>query len=179
MSLTGIVKADYELIQYSVIATTAEELFDQFKTQSPSASVGQTTSERLLRRTLKQTRIINPLQQNGYEEQICEVEMIEFSQHITIHMPRWLNKESATFCLQDNYDQLWDQVLAHEVRHYEIYRALDTAVERQLMNIAPQKSCDLLNTLIDQRYNNMVEINEKLQDEFHRVAPRLELKACR
>lgn len=177
--LAAPVQAEYELIQYVITATTVDELQQQLESKSPSASFGQTSSERSLRRTLKQTRVRKSASSQVRENVSCEIESIEFTQRITIHMPLWVNKESADECLQKSYTKLWDEVLQHELRHYEIYRRLDNEVERKLLEITPRKSCDVINELIDKRYSRFIAFNEMQQVEFHRVAKKLVLEACR
>ena len=109
----------------------------------------------------------------------CRLSDFQFSYSITIHMPRWINKDGARLCLQRNWNTAWQQILLHEKEHLRLFQLLEPHVIAEKVNQLPaQKSCSVLKTKIENSVDRMVQANRKLHDAFHAVDPPTILQDC-
>lgn len=101
-------------------------------------------------------------------EGVCTIDTVDFTYDITIHMPEWLDKLSAKQCLQDSWDEAWNEVQLHEEHHRDLYRLIDAyAVEQRISAIQPQQSCAALEDAVNREVEMTLEANNKLHDYFH------------
>lgn len=150
--------AEYQYT-YPIVASTAIELLKSIREQStsPNGAIGYTE----LDTHVGWTALVDG-------EGTCTIETVDFTYDITIYMPQWTNKHSAKQCLQDNWAIVWDQVQKHEEQHRILYRLLDVNdINQRIAAIKPQKSCDVLKTVINSEIEKILNQNDKLHDRFH------------
>ncbi len=84
-------------------------------------------------------------------------------------LPRWSNRSRAAADLGFIWDTLSMDIKRHEERHAEIARNHARQLERALMALRPQKSCEALETLVAETTKSLLEAHDRQQARFDQV----------
>ncbi len=74
----------------------------------------------------------------------CKVRSAKFKLNAKITMPRWTNRKGASADLQNGFDMFADYARLHEDIHVKIGEAAVQEMETAVLEIPPQKTCDVL-----------------------------------
>lgn len=80
----------------------------------------------------------------GLDEQGCRVTSAKFKVNAKITMPRWTNRKGASKNLQNGFDMFADYARLHEDIHVKIGEAAAREMERAVLALPPQKTCEQL-----------------------------------
>ena len=81
-------------------------------------------------------------------EEGCRVRKAKFKLNAKITLPRWTNRKGAPRDLQDGFDSYADYARLHERVHVKIGEAAVREMEVSVLNIAPQETCQRLETKV-------------------------------
>lgn len=84
-------------------------------------------------------------------------------------LPRWSNRNRAAADLGFIWDTLSMDIKRHEERHAEIARNNARQLERALLNLRPQKSCEALEKLVAETTKSLLEAHDQQQARFDRI----------
>jgi predicted secreted Zn-dependent protease len=98
----------------------------------------------------------------GEDENGCRVTSAKFKVDAKITMPRWTNRKGASKNLQDGFDMFADYARLHEEIHVKIGEAAAREMERSVMALQPQKTCELLEA-------KAKRVIEDVQREHHKA----------
>ncbi|RWX75496.1 DUF922 domain-containing protein [Neorhizobium lilium] len=93
--------------------------------------------------------------------------------HVTLrtHMilPRWSNRSRADADLGFIWDTLSMDIKRHEERHAEIARSHARQLERTLLDLRPEKDCDMLERRVAETTRQLLEQHDLDQARFDQV----------
>jgi predicted secreted Zn-dependent protease len=105
------------------------------------------------------------LQENGR----CRVGSAKVTVHTQIILPRWRNRKGASKDLSMIWDALSSDIKRHEERHAEIARTQARMMERKILSLPPQRSCEVLQERVSDESTRGIEEHDRLQARFDRV----------
>jgi predicted secreted Zn-dependent protease len=99
----------------------------------------------------------------------CRVASAKVTVHTQIILPRWRNRSGASKDLSMIWDALSSDIKRHEERHAEIARTQARAMERKILTLPPQRTCDAMQELVTEKSTRGIEEHDELQAQFDRV----------
>ncbi|WP_438618265.1 DUF922 domain-containing Zn-dependent protease [Oryzifoliimicrobium ureilyticus] len=99
----------------------------------------------------------------------CRVLNARVTVHTRIILPRWRNRQGASKELSLIWDTLSGDIRRHEDRHAEIARVQARKMEQQILQLAPQKDCNLMQEVVARVSTEGIEKHDALQAQFDRV----------
>jgi predicted secreted Zn-dependent protease len=102
----------------------------------------------------------------GQDETGCRVTSAKFRVDAKITMPRWKNRKGASKNLQDGFDLFADYARLHEEIHVKIGEAAAREMERSVLAIQPQKTCEVLEQKAKRAIEDVQRDHHKAQLAF-------------
>ncbi|KQV81663.1 DUF922 domain-containing protein [Rhizobium sp. Root1220] len=99
----------------------------------------------------------------------CSVGSAKVTVHTQIILPRWSSRKGASKQLSMIWDALSSDIKRHEERHAEIARNQARAMEKQILALPPQRSCERMQQLVSDVSTRGIEEHDRLQARFDRV----------
>ena len=96
----------------------------------------------------------------------CKVRSARFKLNAKITMPLWKDRAGASDSLRDGFDMFSDYARAHENVHVRIGEAAAREMEREVLAIAPQKNCAVLEKKIATVLTKVQAMHHKTQLAF-------------
>lgn len=84
-------------------------------------------------------------------------------------LPRWGNRSRAATDLGLIWDTLSKDIKRHEERHAEIARTNARQLERELLALAPNKTCDALERQVAETTRRVLEAHDREQLRFDQI----------
>jgi predicted secreted Zn-dependent protease len=84
-------------------------------------------------------------------------------------LPRWSNRGKAASDLRFIWDTLSADIKRHEERHAEIARTHARLLERDLLALPSQKTCDAVEALVSETTKRVLSEHDRQQMRFDRV----------
>ena len=102
------------------------------------------------------------VEQNGR----CGVGSVKVTLHTKILLPRWTNRRRTTAELGLIWDTLAADIKRHEERHAEIARTYARTLEKRLLSLRPQKTCEESQALVTKTTQEVMTAHDKDQFRF-------------
>ena len=99
----------------------------------------------------------------------CSVGGTRVTLRTHVILPRWSNRRRADADLGFIWDTLSADIKRHEERHAEIARNRARQLERSLLALRPQKTCDALEAQVANTTKALLESHDEEQAQFDRV----------
>ncbi len=99
----------------------------------------------------------------------CSVGGVRVTLRTHIILPRWGNRGRATADLGFIWDTLSKDIKRHEERHAEIARNHARQLERELLGLAPGRSCDSLEKQVAETTRRVLEAHDREQLRFDQI----------
>lgn len=96
----------------------------------------------------------------------CRVSDARIKVVANVILPRWRNRAGSTRDLKRAFDSMARYAKLHEAVHVQIANAAAREMEAQLLAIAPQKTCDLLEKRADAAILRVRKRHDKAQRDF-------------
>jgi len=99
----------------------------------------------------------------------CRVGSAKVTVHTQIILPRWTNRRGASKQLSMIWDALSSDIRRHEERHAEIARNQARIMERQILALPPQSTCERMQELVTDVSTRGIDEHDRLQARFDRI----------
>lgn len=99
----------------------------------------------------------------------CEISGARVTLRTRIVLPRWSNRRRATADLGFIWDTLSTDIKRHEERHAEIARNHAYQLERELLALRPNRSCEVLEKQVAEITSRLLESHDREQLRFDQV----------
>ncbi|RDJ12168.1 DUF922 domain-containing Zn-dependent protease [Rhizobium grahamii] len=99
----------------------------------------------------------------------CRVGSAKVTVHTQIILPRWTNRRGASKQLSMIWDALASDIKRHEERHAEIARNQARIMERQILALPPQSTCERMQELVTDVSTRGIDEHDRLQARFDRI----------
>ncbi|MBB3319221.1 putative secreted Zn-dependent protease [Rhizobium sp. BK181] len=99
----------------------------------------------------------------------CRVSSAKVTVHTQIILPRWSNRKGASKQLSMIWDALSSDIKRHEERHAEIARNQARIMERQILALPPQSTCERMQELVTDVSTRGIDEHDRLQARFDRI----------
>jgi len=99
----------------------------------------------------------------------CRVGSAKVTVHTQIILPRWTNRRGASKQLSMIWDALSSDIKRHEERHAEIARNQARIMERQILALPPQSTCERMQELVTDVSTRGIDEHDRLQARFDRI----------
>ncbi|MGA1803544.1 DUF922 domain-containing Zn-dependent protease [Rhizobium sp. HT1-10] len=86
-----------------------------------------------------------------------------------IILPRWRDRRHAETGLPAVWDRLATDIRRHEEHHAEIARSHANRMEKAIMALRPERSCDLLQDKVSRESARAIRLHDRDQEHFDRV----------
>ncbi|WP_062227827.1 DUF922 domain-containing Zn-dependent protease [Aureimonas frigidaquae] len=98
----------------------------------------------------------------------CRVAVANFQLRTEIILPRWKRPRKPDPVVVLLWETLERDVARHEQQHADIARNWVTRMEMAVRNLAPQRDCHAMETLVARTTNRYLDGHERAQHEFDR-----------
>jgi len=99
----------------------------------------------------------------------CRVASAKVTVHTQIILPRWTNRRGASKQLSMIWDALSSDIKRHEERHAAIARNQARVMEKQILALPPQGTCERMQELVTDVSTRGIEEHDRLQARFDRI----------
>ncbi len=99
----------------------------------------------------------------------CSIGGVQVTLRTRIILPRWSNRNRAPADLGFIWDTLSADIKRHEERHAEIARNHARQLERELRQLRPSRSCDVLEKQVADLTRRALETHDRQQLRFDQV----------
>lgn len=126
---------------YDIRGTTLEALRREVAKKGPEGWWGMASTRMTYRITTRQTAA-------G-----CAIDTVRASADSRVRLPRWVNRAEAPAAVQDQWDSMIRTLDLHERGHVQI--SLDGAreLERSILDMSEEASCELINAEAKKRHD--------------------------
>ena len=148
---------------FTIRGKTADQLDEQLSTRGPTANGSSARHPGATK--IRFGGDATYIQAGGR----CKVGSAKVTVHTQIILPRWINRKGASKQLSMIWDALSSDIKRHEERHAEIARNQARAMEKQILALPPQYSCERTQELVTEVSTRGIEEHDRLQAQFDRV----------
>jgi predicted secreted Zn-dependent protease len=148
---------------FDIKGKTADELDQQLSTRGPTANGSSARHPGATK--IRFGGDATYVQENGR----CRVRSARVTVHTTIILPRWDKRNGASKQLSMIWDALSSDIKRHEEHHAEIAKAQARTMEREILALPPQPTCDRMQELVTEVSNRAIEKHDRLQARFDQV----------
>jgi predicted secreted Zn-dependent protease len=99
----------------------------------------------------------------------CSVGGAKVTLRTKLILPRWSNRRQAAKDLRFIWDTLSADIKRHEERHAEIARTHARLLEKSLIAIAPRRSCDDVEKLVNEATKRVLSQHDREQLRFDQI----------
>lgn len=162
-SAQAAVVATKSYSHFDIRGKTADELDQQLSTRGPTAngSSARHPGATKIRFGGEATYV----QHDGR----CRVGSAKVTVHTQIILPRWRSRKGASKELSMIWDALSSDIKRHEERHAEIARNQARVMERQILALPAQRSCETMQELVSNVSARGIDEHDRLQARFDKV----------
>ncbi len=141
-------KVNENILSYKIYGTTGHELQNQMNTVGPKNRTHQFNASTQWFVTWNY----------GYQstKNSCHLTSLEVNLHIFYLLPIWMNYKNSHAGLQKRWGLCFKQLRNHEAGHGENGKKAAIVIEKALLKVSPQSSCDQLKTKIDTIANQII-----------------------
>ncbi|MDM9628270.1 DUF922 domain-containing protein [Rhizobium sp. S152] len=148
---------------FSIKGKTADELDSQLSTRGPTANGSSSRHPGATK--IRFGGDATYVESGGK----CRVGSAKVTVHTQIILPRWTDRRGASKQLSMIWDALSSDIKRHEERHAEIARVQARAMERQILALPAQRSCELMQEKVSEVSVRGIDEHDRLQARFDRV----------
>ncbi len=99
----------------------------------------------------------------------CHIGGARVTVDITIILPRWRDRRNAQPRLSGVWDRLSADIKRHEERHAEIARMHARSMEKAILALRPEKTCDQLQDKVSAESVQNILLHDRDQERFDRI----------
>jgi predicted secreted Zn-dependent protease len=129
---------------YDIRGSTWNALLREIASKGPEGWWGTAGTRMTYRVTTKQTA------------EGCAVDTVRASADSRVRLPRWVNRHDGDVALQDYWDGIYRTLELHERGHVEINLQGAKELERSILEISAQASCDLVHAEAKKRNDDIL-----------------------
>jgi predicted secreted Zn-dependent protease len=96
----------------------------------------------------------------------CALSSFDVSVDVKTTLPQWIDREDADAELVDRWERFMDAFEEHERGHKRLGMEAATAVERRLVLVEPQPSCDELDHVVDEAAREVIGAYRETERRF-------------
>lgn len=148
---------------FSIKGKTADELDSQLSTRGPTANGSSSRHPGATK--IRFGGDATYVESGGK----CRVGSAKVTVHTQIILPRWTDRRGASKQLSMIWDALSSDIKRHEERHAEIARVQARVMERQILALPAQRSCELMQEKVSEVSVRGIDEHDRLQARFDRV----------
>ncbi|MDM9621604.1 peptidase [Rhizobium sp. AC44/96] len=148
---------------FDIKGKTADELDQQLSTRGPTASGSSARHPGATK--IRFGGEATYIQDGGR----CRVSHAKVTVHTQIILPRWSNRNGASKQLSMIWDTLSSDIKRHEERHAEIAREQAKKMEKRILALPPQRTCEAMQELVTVTSTRGIEEHDRLQARFDQV----------
>lgn len=148
---------------FNIKGKTADELDEQLSIRGPTANGSSARHPGATK--IRFGGDATYIEENGR----CRVGSARVTVHTQIILPRWNNRRGASPELSMIWDTLSSDIKRHEERHAEIARTQARNMERKILALPSQPSCERMQEMVTEVSSRGIAEHDRLQARFDQV----------